>query len=233
MTDGLKVPSLVEALATAVGERVLSGQLPGGTPLTEKEVSTFYDVARPTAKAALERLVYEGLLRRGPNKTARVPLLSPEDIRDLYYNRGVLEREVVAALARSGNVPVAASDALAGLDAVVEHGAELAEVVQSDIAFHRALVDALNSPRLTRMYRLLVGETRLCMTQDQARRLHPAVIGFEHKGILQAIGDADPVTATSLVTAHLERACTRLTAGIAIESDLGSAQWPSGPRSQP
>jgi hypothetical protein len=44
-------------------------------------------MARPTAKAALERLVYEGILRRATNKTARVPLMDADDIRDLYYSR--------------------------------------------------------------------------------------------------------------------------------------------------
>ena len=53
MRANLTVPSLVDALTAAIRERILTGQLTGGTPLTEKEISTFYDVARPTAKAAL------------------------------------------------------------------------------------------------------------------------------------------------------------------------------------
>ena len=54
-----------------------------------------FDVARPTAKAAIEQLVPIGLLRRLRNKTARVPLLDAADVADLYLSRGVIERAVV------------------------------------------------------------------------------------------------------------------------------------------
>ena len=68
------VPSLVDALYGDIRERILTGELDAGTPLTEKHLSSTYDVARPTAKAAIERLVHEGLLRRGANKTRARPI---------------------------------------------------------------------------------------------------------------------------------------------------------------
>jgi DNA-binding GntR family transcriptional regulator len=229
MRTNLTVPSLVDALAAAIRERVLTGQLTGGTPLTEKEISTFYDVARPTAKAALERLVYEGILRRATNKTARVPLMDADDIRDLYYSRAFLEREVVAALAATGNVPAEAQDALAVLRAAIDHQATLTEVVQADITFHRSLVNALNSPRITRMYDSVIGETHLCMAQVQARHLlSPVVIAAEHEDILRAIAAADPTAAAGHVTTHLNRACARLISHVTERS--ATKEHPSGPK---
>ena len=65
--------SIVDAIADDIRGNLFNGALPGSTQLTEAEVATTYDVARPTAKAAIEKLVAEGLLLRGTHKTARVP----------------------------------------------------------------------------------------------------------------------------------------------------------------
>jgi DNA-binding GntR family transcriptional regulator len=210
----LKVPSLVDALYQAVRESVLTGELPGGSPVTEKQVSTEYEVARPTAKAVIERLTHDGLLRRDANKTARTPLMTVTEIRDVYYSRGFLEREVVTALARrkQDRVPPGAYGYNDELRASAAEGSLLA-LVAADIAFHRSLVDDLGSPRLTRMYALLSGEVHLCMAQVQAHHLlDAAIILEEHAGILQAIEAGDARLASRRLDAHLKRACDQLVA---------------------
>jgi DNA-binding GntR family transcriptional regulator len=192
----LAAHTLVDALCAALRERILTGALPGGAPLTEHEVATRYEVARPTAKAAIERLVHEGLLRRSANKTARVPLLSAADVRDLYFSRSVIESGVVAALARQRRVPAAAGRAVAELRA---------GDAEAELAFHVALVEALDSPRTSRMYASMVGETRLCMAQVPSRTPDPASAADEHAGVLEAIEAGDEVRAVARLAAHLER----------------------------
>jgi DNA-binding GntR family transcriptional regulator len=214
MDRRLQVPTLVDALYVAMRERVLTGDLPGGSPVTEKQLSSDYNVARPTAKAVIERLTHDGLLRRDANKTARAPVMSVEDIRDVYFSRGFLEREVVTALARrkKDRMP---SDAYLHNDRLKSAAAEgsMLGVVASDIAFHRSLVDALGSRRLTRMYHSLAGEVHLCMAQVQAHHLLDAtVILEEHGGIVDAIEVGDARLATRRLDAHLLRACNQLVA---------------------
>jgi DNA-binding GntR family transcriptional regulator len=206
----LSVPSLVDALHTELREEVLTGRLAGGEPLTELLLATRYSVARPTAKAALERLVQEGLLKRETNKTARVPLLSTADIRDLYYSRGFLEREIMIALCKRRRVPEAARDSLRVLRDLAGEP-RLAAVVSADVAFHLALVAALDSPRLSRLYASLMGEVRLCMAQVQAHNLvEPVRIADEHSAILAAIDSGDEQVGLREIAAHLDAACTRL-----------------------
>lgn len=207
----LEVPSLVDALYIELRERILTGALPGGTAVTEMELATQYSVARPTAKAAMERLVHEGLLRRGSHKTAKVPVLGVNDILDLYRTRGYVEREAIAALAEKRLVPDAARRSVQQLSAV-EPDAPLAEVVNFDVGFHTALVDALGSPRLTRLYRSLMAEVRLCMAQVQVNRLMPpATIAGEHSALMAEIERGDVAGAVREITNHLERACKSLT----------------------
>jgi DNA-binding GntR family transcriptional regulator len=57
MSVSLKTTSLPEAVYDAVRESIVTVQVPPGSLLTETAVSLRYGVARPTAKAAIERLV--------------------------------------------------------------------------------------------------------------------------------------------------------------------------------
>jgi DNA-binding GntR family transcriptional regulator len=160
-----------------------------------------YGVARPTAKLALQRLVTDGLLRRGAHQAARVPELTRDDIGDLFDNRAMLEAAATAALARAGAVPPAA---VAAQRALREHAADFA---RADIAFHRALVAGQPSPRLAHMHSRLMGEVELCIGQVQAHHLlDPTTIAEQHQRILDAIVAADPDAADRLTRAHIEGA---------------------------
>jgi len=182
--------------------------------LTEMDLAGQYSVARPTAKSAVERLVHDGLLRRSSKKTARVPLLTADDIRDLYFSRAFLEREVMATLAARRFVPTAARQYVEALRDAAQKPV-IAEVVRIDTSFHRALLDALHSVRLNRLYESLMGEVHLCMAQVQAAHLlSPVRIAEEHAAILDAIEAGDPERATKELTDHLDRACARLTGHI-------------------
>jgi DNA-binding GntR family transcriptional regulator len=208
----LQVPSLVDAVYAAVRGKILNGELPGGSPLTELDLASAYSVARPTAKAALERLVHDGLLRRSSNKTARVPVLESDDIRDLYFSRTFLEREVMVTLADRRYVPDAARATVQELHEAAST-TDVPLVVGVDVAFHTALFDAIGSPRLNRLYQSLMGEVHLCMAQVQSHHLlSPHRIADEHRSILDAIEGGETRRAADEITSHLARACRRLVA---------------------
>jgi DNA-binding GntR family transcriptional regulator len=208
----LHVPSLVDAVYAAIREKILNGQLTGGSALTELDLAAQYSVARPTAKSAMERLVHDGLLRRATNKTARVPVLDSDDIRDLYFSRAFLEREVAVTLAGRRFVPEEALQTIQRLRDAASKSA-VTEVVAVDVAFHRALFNAIGSPRLDRLFQSLMGEVHLCMAQVQAHHLlSPDLIADEHMAILDAIQAGARRRASDEITNHLSRACTSLIA---------------------
>ncbi len=201
--------SIVDAIADDIRGNLFNGALPGSTQLTEAEVATTYDVARPTAKAAIEKLVAEGLLLRGTHKTARVPELGPDEVRDLYFSRLCIESEVVRRLAAGRILPEALMRA--NSEVVAVQSASGIEVAEPVIRFHLALVGALGSPRMTRLFGTLMGEMRLCMAQMNYRRLlHADLIAEEHKVILEQIAAGDPDGAVAALAAHLRKAENRL-----------------------
>lgn len=207
----LEIRSVIDALRSEIQSQILRGAIPPGTALTELSVAQQFDVARPTAKAAIEQLVHIGLLRRTHNKTARVPLLDAADVADIYLSRGVIERAVACLLAERGEVPADAVRALDRFRAAIANGDTVAELVEADIEFHRALVAAARSPRLRRLHKVVIGEAHLCMAQVQMRHLlDPQVIADEHKSILVMIEGRNVDQAAREMDFHLSQARNKL-----------------------
>lgn len=209
MAGRIAAISIVEAIAADLRSRIFAGDLGPGQTLTETEVTSCYEVARPTAKASIEKLVAEGLLDRSTHKTARVVDLGPESVRDIYLARAYLENEVLRRLARARDVPPAAVQANRDIAAVRTDA--LLDVVEPDLLFHTSLIDAVGNKRISRMYRSLVGEVRLCMARVQSLHLlDTELILAEHRRILELIEEGQGEAAAELLDQHLGSARERL-----------------------
>ncbi|MEO5534944.1 MAG: GntR family transcriptional regulator [Pseudolysinimonas sp.] len=192
------------ALYETLRERILDQTEAPGASVTEASVVLQFGVARPTAKLAIERLVADGLLRRERHHAARVPDLSRDDIVDLYDARALVEPEAMAALARGGRIPSAALEAHRALLDSTRTGRSIA---REDAAFHRALVAAQPSPRLTRLHDLLMGEIELCIGQVQANHLlSSGLVAEQHQGILDAVTAGNADLARGRALGHIENA---------------------------
>ncbi|GAA0442856.1 GntR family transcriptional regulator [Acrocarpospora corrugata] len=197
----LRPVSTVQALADALRTRVLSGDLAPGTPLPEQEISDTYGVARPTVREALAVLVHEGLLRRERNRSAYVPEITTSDLADLMYVRAPLEELMAEALA-GYRVPDAEA-ALNRLEALPPEE-PWAEVVAEHMAFHQALIVAVGSPRLERLYASLAAETRLGLVRLREVYRERAELVAEHRDLLAAIERGPAEAARRAVREHLE-----------------------------
>ena len=169
------------------------------------------------AKAAIEKLVAEGLLVRGVHKTARVADLGPESVRDIYLARAYLESEVLRRLAAGRTVPAGAVQANQEI-AALKTGAPL-DVVEPDMRFHSSLIDAVGNERISKMYSSLVAEVRLCMSRVQSLHLlDTALIQAEHQKLLELIEAGQGGEAALLLDQHLGRARERLVAAMGGEA---------------
>jgi DNA-binding GntR family transcriptional regulator len=210
MSTDVKTTPLSEAVYEALRESIVTLGDPPGAVLTENAVASRYGVARPTAKAALERLVSEGLLRRQAHRAAQVPRLDRADIEDLYAARLLIEEAAVTELARRGYVP---PRALAAQREIMDFAArgEDAPFARPDLMFHQALVVGHGSARLSRMHDLIMGEIQLCMGQLQSHHLLRAKdIATQHRGLIEAIEARDSELAGFLIRRHVVNARDRL-----------------------
>jgi len=199
------VLSVIDAVVADLKTQILHHELAPGTPLTEVEVATRYDVARATAKAAIERLVAEKALVRRNHKTARVVALGPDDARDIYLTRSYLESEAMRRLAERREVPEVARAANAEIELLWQQGRW--DTADADLRFHTAMVDSLGSPRSSAAYGSLAFEVRLCLAQlEVTHLLSPEVIAADHALIMAHIEHGDPSAAAGMLQEHLARA---------------------------
>jgi len=196
-------------LSGQVTERLRDGILAGvysqGEQLNEAELARRFGVSRGPLREAMQRLIQDGLLENRPHRGVFVPELTDEDLADIYFARGAIE---TAALGRIMAVGEAAS-VLRRLTIEVDRMvAALARddwdtVVEHDMRFHTQLVDSANSRRLSRMYSVLIAETRLC--------LHMLVSGFagrkdfieEHVALVERLAAEDAAGAQRAIRKHL------------------------------
>jgi DNA-binding GntR family transcriptional regulator len=219
------VTSVVDAITEDLREQVVSGELPPGSPLTEIEVSTRYDVARSSARAAIERLTAEKVLVRRNHKTARVVELGPADVRDIYNTRIYLESEVLRRLAALRRVPSDSVVANTEISRLWSSGSY--KIVDPDMRFHTGLIDSIDSARTSAAYHSLAFEVKLCMAQLQGRQaLSPQIIVAEHARILKLIEAGDADGAAAMLDEHLSRA-RELLVGSLGGIPGPEAEWPS------
>lgn len=203
MSSVLGSPSLTESLSDALRQQIIRGEVAPGLRLTEAWVANRFDVARPTAKAGLDRLVAEGLLRRGPRRSSIVPQLSTEDIRDIYFSREPVETLAVRTLAETRTVPAEAQQALNMMRVAAEQALH-SDHTEADVAFHRALVAAAGSPRLQRMHGTVMGEAQLCIAQVRRTASTDLVeLTARHAAIVEAIREGDGTIAEAAMRADL------------------------------
>lgn len=219
MTPGDDTPSSVliprATFASIVTERlratIVDGSLKPGTQLSEVELASSFGVSRGPVREALQRLIQEGLLVSEAHRGVFVPVLTDDDVRDVYVAREALESAAVRSIISSATTAAAheSLDRLVTRMGEAEAAGDWAAVGNIDLEFHVALVDASSSLRLRRMFSTVISETRLCLgvlTADDARD----DLVEEHRLICAAMKDGDADEALAVLKRHFDDAVVTL-----------------------
>jgi DNA-binding GntR family transcriptional regulator len=156
--------STVDALAQALRNRILEGELSGGARLRENDLCAEYGVARHTVRSALRALAVEGLVRIEPNRGATVAVLGPQEMRALYELRTALEVEAARlALERhDGRLPEPVHGAVRQLSTLcARRKPAWAAILEAHDPIHTAIVEAAGSPRIAAAHAALAAEIRV------------------------------------------------------------------------
>jgi DNA-binding GntR family transcriptional regulator len=198
-------PSIIaDKLRQAIG----SGELKPGAQLSEADLARKFGVSRGPLREGMQRLTQEGLLVSIRHRGLFVVDMTPNDVRDMYLAREAIERAAARKILEGDYV--AAGSALLG---IVEQMAALttpAEVSELDIAFHERLVQLADSPRLTRMHRTFITETRMCIHALEESYSVSEVRGEEHRAVATAIRNGDLELTDALLVEHMDDAINRL-----------------------
>ncbi|HLR84058.1 MAG TPA: GntR family transcriptional regulator [Nocardioidaceae bacterium] len=160
----LPSPATADLIADVLRTQILDGELEPGAHVNEVHVAERFEVSRGPVRQAVQRLVQEGLLTHARNRGTRVVELDLDDVADVYQVRAAIERE--AALTLLPDVP---GSLHIQLDEVLDEMAQAVDqdswsaISLADVRFHQSIVNAAESPRLSRIFSNLVAESLLCI----------------------------------------------------------------------
>ncbi len=219
----LRVVHVVDAVAEGLREAILGGEFTPGEPLTEAALSQRFGVPRPTVRSAVQAVMQDGLVRREPNRSVYVPVLTAADIKDLFAVRRLLEAHAVEQLVARQIQPRQALRALRMLESL-DAMDEWSDVVRYDFDLHQALVDAAGSPRMSRVYASNSAEIRLALTQLKPLYSTPADIAQEHRELLAAVESGDGELAVGAIREHLDTSERLILEQLPASRDRASAR---------
>jgi DNA-binding GntR family transcriptional regulator len=215
----LRTVSVVDAAADALRQMVLDGTLEPGARLRETDFSKRLGIARHTFRAATQILINEGLLRRSPNRGVQLAVLDGDDIIDIFRLREALEIEAIRLVVTGEREIPEAEQAVERFNALGDD-ASWRTVVDLDMDFHRAVIDAADSQRINRAYAGVQSEILLCMAQLRPHYDRPAEVAAEHRELLTAIESGDLKVTEELFRKHLGDATENLTKALEAREEV-------------
>ncbi|WP_204074703.1 GntR family transcriptional regulator [Planotetraspora phitsanulokensis] len=181
-------------------QRVLTGELKPGEPLSQSRVAAEYGVSRIPARDALQTLAAEGLVDLGAF-TAVVRGTSIAELQELYELREAIEPLVTRiAVPNVGRAEVAMMTAL--LDEMVSHPSAI-DWLGANARFHALIYTRADRTRMIEL------TTQLRRLTDRYLYLHVDIFGetgrlnLEHRRILEAVETGDPAEVAELTRLHI------------------------------
>ena len=193
-------------IADRIREDIACGAIGGGTALNQVELAERFGVSRIPVREALRTLEADGLIRYVPNRGAIVVPFSEGDVRERYEMRLVLE-PLALRLAIPSLTDGQLRRAKFELDEM-RATTNAKDWGQHHGAFHRALYEAANRPRLSATIESLY--LSVVQTIGTFERSVARACDAEHRAILAACKCGDAPAACSALEGHLEASLQRV-----------------------
>lgn len=197
--------SVSQAVYRDLFNRILTGELPPGSVISEKQLAEMLGVSRTPVHNAILQLAKDGLVTQEANRRPVIGHVSQADVEEIFDMRRLLEGEAARRAAlRMDRATLTRLRAAA--DELLKKGKRpgaLARWADFDDLFHDAIAVACGSSRLEadiRRYRMVHHAlNRLRMTED----LIPQALQ-EHLAILTGLESRDPERAAAAMDEHLK-----------------------------
>ncbi|WP_342515103.1 GntR family transcriptional regulator [Sporosarcina sp. FSL K6-1522] len=177
-----------------IRDRILNGDLPGGTKIVEEKLATELGISRTPIREALRQLGHEGLV---VNKKVVQP--TEKDLRNLFQLRSLLEGS--AAKSAATYLPVEDLTSLSNCIQIGRDGAP-EEIMAANERFHKIIVQAsgnsLMIDTIDRMKSIIYLFRKTVVLYNRPRLID------EHEEIYEAIKARDGEKAKQLMESHLQ-----------------------------
>jgi DNA-binding GntR family transcriptional regulator len=193
--------SLRDSVTQGLRARIVSGELPPGSRLVERQLADLLGVSRVPVREALRVLEREGFAEERATRGMVVRRLSDDDVTMLFAVRESLEELLCQRL-----VDVLDEVGVATLQEVVDRAAahtaagRVTEAVSANAEFHALLVELADSRVLSSIIEPVAGRMAWLLNQHT----DPGAMNAEHQLIVDALREGDGPRATELFRRHLD-----------------------------
>ncbi len=207
----LRRRSLHEELTEALREMIVSGQLPMGQKVPEKDLCELYGVSRTPLREALKVLATDGLVNLEPNRGAWVSAITVEDLDEMFPVMAALE-----ALAGELACKQITDDEVEAIRALHNRmlghykAGELPEYFALNQQIHEAILAAAHNDTLTVHYRSLSTRVRRGRYMANMTRERWDQAMAEHELILDRLAARDGAALAVILKDHLEKTSVTL-----------------------
>jgi len=208
MTALAETPPDIDSVTEALRSEILTGKFASGDPLREVALAERFSLSRAAMRAILQKLAHEGFAEARPNCGIRVAK-PPED--GLERLVGSLRRQIEVYALK------ACFDSLDGEDfAIFEsilermriacEAGDHADVAESDVAFHRYLVERSGMPDLVALWLPMLSRLRrsFLAAQQQDEDGDLVSVYHEHAAILSSLRAGNLQPALLLLEASID-----------------------------
>ena len=187
------IRGLRDQLVDSLRADVLSGRYREGDAIRQEEVVARYQVSRTPVREALIELENEGLLVRIPNCGMRVARQAPDSVHELL----IPLRRTIETYALRLCYATLTEDDFKGWEVILQRmrtaceRGDCAALSETDIAFHRFLVDRAGEPSLTKIWTTIVGQVRAYFLRNHSNYKDLMDVYREHVAIIETFRRGD------------------------------------------
>lgn len=207
------MPSASNKAYELLKQRLVAGSYAPGAQLKEEHIARELGLSRTPVRAALRRLIEDGLATIDARRGVRAAEWTDADILETYHLRSLLEAHAAQRAAERRDPAVAA--ALEQLNremaaAVARGGGDMVLALQSiNSQFHRAILDAAGSPRLKLLLATIIDMPIVVRSFFVSTRADLLQSLQHHRDIAAAIAGGDGELAAQTMSVHLRLAAQR------------------------
>jgi DNA-binding GntR family transcriptional regulator len=219
------IRSLTARVQGAIERMIVGGELKSGERINEKLLSSRFGVSRGPIREACRALTQAGLLTAVPNRGMFVREIALKEALELYDVRAALDDLAGRTLAT--RITGAQLETLERLVAEMDGAAaqrDLDRYYPLNFRFHDQLLRLAGNQRLILLYGTLVKELHVFRRRSLLEQGSMRVSNEEHRRVVAALVQGDPVRAGGFMRSHVLAAKQRLIG--AIEAEVADAAAP-------
>lgn len=210
--------TLREQLFEALKEAIITNQYQPGEELQVEKLAAEFGVSSTPLREAMVRLAGLGLVELEPNRGARVPPITPEDICAVWEVRRLLEPYAARLTAHLCSLDEI--DALeAQLTAVLEQPEDFTEYMDSDLALHALFQKHVTNKLLRNMLDQATQQSLRIryFAESNPPTLQKEIVRqatLEHMAIIKALREGNAEETALALETHLRNAEKRALIGL-------------------